>query len=116
MSSGKTLRDGRPGNMSTDLVQTTLATLTIPGVTHGDAARMLVDGLNADLGTAYDTARLGQWRRGERAIPQPVQDWMLRASISHAIRQAGGVPPPTDEAIDALATSLQPPRRDKSPE
>ena len=94
-----------------DLIQSTLATLTIPGITHGDAARMLVDGLNADLGASYDTARLGQWRRAERPIPQPVQDWMLRACIAHAIREAGGVPPATDAALDALASSLTPPAR-----
>lgn len=95
----------------TDLVQTTLSAIMLPGMNHGDAARELVDGLNTDLGTAYDTARLGQWRRGERAIPQPVQDWMLRSCISHAIRNAGGVPPPSDDAIDNLAKSLQPPTR-----
>lgn len=97
--------------MSLDLIRTTLEALTTPGATPGDAARRFVDDLNADLGTRYDTTRLGQWRRGERAIPQPVQDWMLRASIAHAIRQAGGVPPTSDEALDALARSLQPPAR-----
>ena len=94
-----------------DLVATTLAALALPGMTPGDAARLLVDSLNADLGGDYDTGRLGQWRRGERAIPQPVQDWMLRASIAHAIRLAGGLPPDTDEALDQLARALCPPAR-----
>ncbi len=94
-----------------DLITTTLDALTIPGMTPGYAARELVDGLNGDLGTAYSTNDLGKWRRADRAVPQPVQDWMLRACISHAIRKAGGVPPARDSAIDALAQALCPPAR-----
>jgi len=94
-----------------DLIATTLDALTLPGMTPGDAAREIVDGLNADLGTAYSTNDLGKWRRADRAVPQPVQDWMLRACISHAIRAAGGVPPARDSAIDALAQALCPPAR-----
>ena len=96
-----------------DLIATTLEALTLPGMTPGDAARELSNGLKSDLGMIYDATRIGQWRRGERPIPQPVQDWMLRASISHAIRKAGGVPPARDSAIDALARALCPPARDQ---
>ena len=94
-----------------DLVTTTLETLTIPGMTPGDAARELAAGLQSDLGMTYDAARIGQWRRGERAIPQPVQDWMLRASISYAIGQCGGTAPPDEANLDRLAAMLCPPVR-----
>ena len=94
-----------------DLVTTALDAIATPGMTPGDAARMLVDNLNYDLAAAYDTARLGQWRRGERGIPQPVQDWMLRASIAYAIKHCGGAAPPDDDSIDKLATMLCPPAR-----
>ena len=94
-----------------DLIATTLSALTIPGMTPGDAARELVDGLNGDLGTAYSTNDLGKWRRAARAIPQPVQDWMLRASIAYAIEQCGGAVPPDDDSIDKLAIMLCPPAR-----
>ena len=36
-----------------------LDTLTIPGMTPGDAARELSTGLQADLGMTYDAARIG---------------------------------------------------------
>ena len=94
-----------------DLVATTLETLTIPGMTPGDAARELSAGLQSDLGMTYDATRIGQWRRGERAIPQPVQDWMLRACIAYAIGQCGGISPSADANLDRLAAMLCPPAR-----
>ena len=94
-----------------DLVTTTLDAIATPGMTPGDAVRMLADNLNYDLAAAYDTARLGQWRRGERAIPQPVQDWMLRACIAYAIGQCGGISPSADANLDRLAAMLCPPAR-----
>lgn len=100
-----------PPSSQDDLVQTALACIAVPGMTPGTAARELVAGVNADLGAAYDVQRLGQWRRGERAIPQPVQDWMLRACIAHAIRQCGGVAPDDDASLDRLAAMLCPPVR-----
>ena len=94
-----------------DLVTTTLETLALPGMTPGDAARELAAGLQSDLGMTYDAARIGQWRRGERAIPQPVQDWMLRACIAYAIGQCGGIPPSIAANLDRLAAMLCPPVR-----
>ena len=94
-----------------NIVQSTLDALTIPGMTPGDAARELAAGLQSDLGMTYDAARIGQWRRGERAIPQPVQDWMLRACIAYAIGQCGGIPPSADANLDRLAAMLCPPVR-----
>lgn len=97
--------------MKLDLVSTTFSAVTVPGMSHGDAAREIVDGINADLGTAHDIKRLGQWRRGERSIPQPVQDWMLRTCIAHAITQCGGIAPADDSDLDRLAAMLCPPAR-----
>lgn len=94
-----------------DLIATTLDALTLPGMTPGDAARELVDGLNGDLGTAYSTNDLGKWRRADRAVPQPVQDWMLRACIAYAIKQCGGMAPDDYADLDRLAAMLCPPAR-----
>jgi hypothetical protein len=94
-----------------DIIHTAIDVIALPGVSPRAAARLLVDSLNAELGAAYDTARLGQWRRGERPIPQPVQDWLLRVAIAHAIRQCGGLPPADDAALDRLAAMLCPPKQ-----
>lgn len=94
-----------------NLIETTLDTLMIPGLSSRDASTELVAGINRDLDRSDDTTRLNQWRRGDRPIPQPVQDWMLRTCIAHAIRQAGGIPPGTDAELDALAKALCPPPR-----
>ena len=72
---------------------------------------LLAAGLQSDLGMTYDATRIGQWRRGERAIPQPVQDWMLRACIAYAIGQCGGISPSADANLDRLAAMLCPPAR-----
>lgn len=95
----------------TDLITTTLAAITVPGMSSGDASRELVESINAELGTAYATNDLGKWKRADRAVPQPVQDWMLRASIAHAISQCGGVAPFADADLDRLAAMLCPPAR-----
>ncbi len=94
-----------------DLVATTLEALTLPRMTPGDAARELSDGLEIDLGVKYGVNRIGQWRRSERAIPQPVQDWMLRACVAYAIKQCGGIAPDDDADLDRLAAMLCPPAR-----
>lgn len=94
-----------------DLVQSTIATIQVPGLNARQAAALLIDSINADLGTNYTTDYLSKWRRAERSIPQPVQDWMLRCCIAHAIHLAGGVAPGTDEQLDALAAMLCPPVR-----
>lgn len=95
-----------------DLVQTALAVIqAIPGHTTRSASALLVESINADLGTAYTTDYISKWRRGERAMPQPVQDWLLRMCITHAIESCGGRAPESDEARDRLAAKLCPPKR-----
>jgi len=95
-----------------DLVQSTIATIQLPGITARQAAALLIESINADLSTNYTTDYLSKWRRAERQIPQPVQDWMLRTSIAHAIHQCGGTPPAEDEQLDRLAAMLCPPERE----
>ena len=75
--------------------------------------RLRVAIAQADLDGALTAEEwvIGQWRRGERAIPQPVQDWMLRACIAYAIGQCGGISPSADADLDRLAAMLCPPVR-----
>lgn len=94
-----------------DLVASITASITaIHGHTERTASTALVEAINADLGTGYTTNDLGKWRRADRPVPQPVQDWMLRACIAHAIEVCGGRAP-ADDQIDRLAAMLCPPRR-----
>ncbi len=94
-----------------DLIQSTIATIQLPGLSARQAAALLIESINADLGTNYTTDYLSKWRRAERPIPQPVQDWMLRTSIAHAIYQCGGIAPAEDEQLDRLAAMLGPPKK-----
>jgi len=96
----------------TDLIHSALA---VVGTQYGQSPRKasaeLVEAINADLGSNYSTNDLGKWRRAERPIPQPAQDWMLRVSIAWAVRQVGGTLPDDDAKLDALAAMLCPPGR-----
>lgn len=100
----------KQGPKGPSLVQSALDAIKLPGFTDRAAAAALVEAVNADLSTGYTTNDLGKWRRGDRPIPQPAQDWMLRTSVAHAIRQCGGVPPSNDDQLDLLATMLCPPK------
>ena len=98
------------GPKGPDLVSSAIQTImAIPGHTTRSASTTLVADINADLGTAYTTNDLGKWRRADRPIPQPVQDWMLRVCISHAIESCGGTAPFDDDSLDRLAAMLCPP-------
>lgn len=92
-----------------DLVQSTIATIQLPGITARQAAALLIESINDDLGTSYTTDYLSKWRRAERPIPQPVQDWMLRTCIAYAVHQCGGIAPTEDDQLDRLAAMLCPP-------
>lgn len=97
-----------------NLVETAIAViLAIPGNTARSATTQLFESINADLGTHYTVDYISKWRRGERSIPQPVQDWLLRMCVSHAIDVCGGRSPVADEQIDRLAAMLCPPHRGK---
>lgn len=99
------------GPKGPDLIASALATIALPGMSSRQAAAQMVESINADLGTAYATNDLGKWRRADRPIPQPVQDWLLRVCVAHAITLCGGTPPADDAALDQLAAMLCPPRR-----
>ena len=45
-----------------------------------------VDALNTVLGTDYDLARLGQWRREERALPGIITGYLLGLSDKRPVR------------------------------
>jgi hypothetical protein len=69
----------------------------------------------ADLADDFDTpsysnlARLGNWVRGERPIPLPVYEHMLRVVIADAIAAEGGTPPPSRKKLDRLVDRLSMP-------
>lgn len=93
-----------------NLIETWLAVeLVIPGMSIAQAVR----DLNEELGANHSPQRLNEWRRGDRAIPQPVQDYMLRVGISHAIGAEIGkaVLLIDDDALDRIAARLTPPER-----
>lgn len=87
------------------LVHSWLATeLSVPGVRKSDALR----DLNGELGTAYSLSRLGEWANGVRSVPDPVRQYMLRASISHVLHTHGRLNTLylTDKQLDAIADAL----------
>ena len=90
-----------------NLVETWLAVAT----GSGEPIKHALEELNEDLGTRYSPHRFSEWRYGRRPLPQHVQDYMLRMSVERAVRAAGGELPATDEALDAVAEMLAPPRR-----
>lgn len=92
-----------------NLVETWLSAELIPGMTIAQAGR----DINEHLGSNHSPQRINEWRRGDRPIPQPVQDYMLSVSIAHAVRTALNINTLacTDEQLDALASMLTPPRR-----
>ena len=66
----------------------------------GETPANAVRALNAELGTSYDTNRLGQWRRGERPTPGVVQRAMRRTVLEHRLGA---------DTADALAPCLEVP-------
>lgn len=93
-----------------NLIESWLAVeLCIPDMTVAQAMR----DLNEALGTSHSPQRFYEWRRGDRPIPHPVHDYMLRVSIAHAVRTAININTLacTDAQLDALAAMLTPPRR-----
>lgn len=92
-----------------NLIESWLAAALIPGMSVAQALR----DLNEELGTRYAPQEFYKWRRGDKSVPGPVQDTMLRAAISHAVREALGVNTLlcTDKQLDRLAEMLSPPER-----
>lgn len=91
-----------------DLIESWLAVVLVPGMSTAQAIR----DLNDELCTRYTPQDFGKWRRGARTVPQPVQDYMLRCSIAHALRSEGiDVMALSDDALDRIAARLTPPER-----
>lgn len=93
-----------------NLLESWLAVVLIPGMSTAQAIR----DLNGELGTRYTPQDFGKWRRGDRPIPQPVQDYMLRCAIGYAIGQEIGsaVLALSDDALDRIADRIVPPKTD----
>lgn len=77
------------------------------------SAKAAVEVLNEALDTSHAVQRIYEWRGGNRSIPQPVQDWMLRCCLEGVIRHYGGRPP-ANEWMEYCAEALCPPRRYES--
>jgi len=80
-----------------------------------DGVWSLTDGIalmNDELGTRYDLARWGQWRRGERSVPEPVQRYCRIRVIIQVLKEQLGIHPLsiTDEQADAIVAALEPPK------
>lgn len=82
--------------MSDHSVNLITAYIEAAGETPANALRAL----NGELGGSYDATRLGQWRRGERPIPDKVQRvmrrWVLEAHLGMA--KAGELAPMLEAA------------------
>lgn len=93
----------------TNLIETwvTSAKTHTPGYGVRDA---LAD-LNTALDKNYDMNVIGKWRRGDKPMPQPVQDYMLRDVIYDVLHDAGLVTVPDDTLLDSIAAMLTPPKR-----
>ena len=90
-----------------NLIESWLAVELIPGMTIAQAIR----DMNCELYTRYTPHDLGKWRRGDRPIPQPVQNYMMQVAICHALGPALDrfVLYLDDEDLDLIVAKLRPP-------
>lgn len=74
---------------------------------HGALSRALTR-MNQALGSHYDLARLGQWRRGEVPVPSGVQQYMRGVILDwyHHHRRSARI---TRALIDEIRAMLDPP-------
>jgi len=94
--------------MKTNLIESWLAVVLVPGMTIAQAIR----DLNAALGTRYTPQDFGKWRRAARPIPQHVTDHMLLKTTDWAVSQE--IMPDLclhTEAMNRIAARLTPPKR-----
>ena len=94
---------------STNLIETWVnsAKNHVPGYKVRDALAEV----NAALGKKYDMNVIGKWRRGDKPMPQPVQDYMLRDVIYDVLRAEGLVALTDDSQLDRIAAMITPPNR-----
>lgn len=74
----------------------------------------LTDGIalmNEVLGGRYTLARWGEWRRGDRPVPVPVQRYCRERVITNVLSEHLGISPLriSDEQIDSIVSALEPP-------
>ena len=98
--------------MKTNLIESWLSVVLVPGMSIAQAIR----DLNAALGTRYTPQDFGKWRRADRPIPQPVTDHMMRYALSYAVRAEfkNSMLILDDSAYIRIAARLTPPKSRKS--
>lgn len=91
-----------------NIIESFLSVVLIPNKTMAQVCR----DLSEEMGHKYTAQDFGKWRRGARPIPQPVVDYMLQCSISHALHSEGvNVLKLQDDALDRISARLTPPER-----
>lgn len=95
-----------------NLIETWLEVECVCGLPVAQAIR----DLNNVLNTHYTPQDFYKWRRGDRSVPQKVQDYMRRVAVSHALYKALGINTLlfSDEQLDRLIDLLSPPKRRQS--
>lgn len=78
--------------------------------TDSPTAAQAVRDMNRELGSRYEPQDLYKWRRGSRDIPQPVQNYMLRWALPHAINKVIGQRIDND-SLEKITVMLTPPKR-----
>lgn len=66
------------------------------------------------LGCTYTPQDFGKWRRGERAVPEPVQSYMRRLVLTHLWDQHGGQRA-TREFLSLVLQACEPNARAREP-
>lgn len=69
--------------------------------------------MNEALGARYSPQEFYKWRRGDKSIPQPVVDFLIRETIAFAVLQSLGIEGRiyANEQLDALVEMLSVPAR-----
>lgn len=89
-----------------NLIESWLAVVLIPGMTTARAIR----DLNDSLGTRYTPQDFGKWRRADRPLPRPVQNYMMHCSIGIVLESEGiNTISLSDDALDRITERLLPP-------
>ncbi|MBI4695559.1 MAG: hypothetical protein HY749_16200 [Gammaproteobacteria bacterium] len=83
--------------LGSNLVEAFQSVVEADGHSLGD----VLQAINARLGSSYDHARFGQWRRGERPVPERFQRIMRQVVIDFLFPSGG--------ATSALTAVLSPP-------
>lgn len=84
--------------------------LANPDISMAQAVR----DMNDELQASYTPQRVNDWRRGDRAIPEPVHAYMLRTAILHVLGESLGADvarSATSRRLTKLVEMITPPIR-----